>query len=687
MATPMNDDQVEKLLEPFRAAVKVQGDLVKKMKDDGVNKDDAEFKQAIHELKIRKKTLEDQIEKNMPKEESIDRLKMEDLLKRRFFYDQSFSIYGGVNGLYDYGPMGCAIKANMLAEWRRHFILEEQMLEVDCSMLTPEIVLKASGHVDRFADFMVKDVKTGECFRADHLIEAHLEKLLKAKDISKEKKEEIERLLPQIDNMKSTDMHQVIQKYQMKSPVTNNELTEPVAFNLMFATSIGPTGQLKGFLRPETAQGMFVNFKRLLEFNQGRLPFAAAQIGNSFRNEISPRSGLIRVREFTMAEIEHFVDPTDKSHPKFADLADLQIQLYSASNQMNGESAKFVRLGDAVQTKLINNETLGYFIGRIYLFMTKVGVDKHRLRFRQHMSNEMAHYACDCWDAECKTTYGWVECVGCADRSCYDLTQHTKFSGVQLAAERSLDAPKKVSVNETQVFANVMGKVFAKDTGLVVKHLQQLPDDEAKSLNEKLDQGPQKITIDEKQFEVTRQMFAFRTVEKTVHVESFVPSVIEPSFGIGRIMYAMWEHSFQVRPESDQRAFFTLPPIIAPYKCAVLPLSNNDELKPFIKQISALLTQAGISHKIDNSSGSIGRRYARSDEIAIPFAITIDFDTLKQPYTVTLRERDSMKQIRANIDEMASILQGLSLGTISWGEICSKYPEFIEQQSTKESQD
>lgn len=223
----------------------------------------------------------------MPKEESIDRLKMEDLLKRRFFYDQSFSIYGGVNGLYDYGPMGCAIKANMLAEWRRHFILEEQMLEVDCSMLTPEIVLKfdisnqfetirksfvlpfscrASGHVDRFADFMVKDVKTGECFRADHLIEgnksllkmsienfllsfffsAHLEKLLKAKDISKEKKEEIERLLPHIDNMKSADMHQVIQKYQMKSPITNNELSEPVAFNLMFATSIGPTGQLKG---------------------------------------------------------------------------------------------------------------------------------------------------------------------------------------------------------------------------------------------------------------------------------------------------------------------------------------------------------------------------------------------------------------------------------------------------------
>src|ERR1700734_818447 len=112
-----------------------------------------------------------------------------------------------------------------------------------------------------------------------------------------------------------------------------------------------------------------------------------------------------------MAEIEHFVDPNDKTHPKFETVADLKVQLYSAVNQMSGESPQLIRLDDAVRTKLINNETLGYFIGRIYLFMIKVGIDKNRLRFRQHMSNEMAHYACDCWDVECKTSYGWVECV------------------------------------------------------------------------------------------------------------------------------------------------------------------------------------------------------------------------------------------------------------------------------------
>ena len=193
--------------------------------------------------------------------------------------------------------------------------------------------------------------------------------------------------------------------------------------------------------------------------------------------------------EFTMAEIEHFVDPNDKSHPKFENVANLEIYLYSASNQMNGESAQLIRLRDAVHSKLINNETLGYFIGRIYLFMTKIGIDQRRLRFRQHMSNEMAHYACDCWDAECKTTYGWVECVGCADRSCFDLTQHAKFSGERLVAERPLGTPKKVQVNEVQAHASVISKSFGRDTSAIIQYLQKLSHDDARILHDKLEQG------------------------------------------------------------------------------------------------------------------------------------------------------------------------------------------------------
>ena len=161
-----------------------------------------------------------------------------------------------------------------------------------------------------------------------------------------------------------------------------------------------------------------MNFKRLLEFNNGRLPFASAQIGKAFRNEISPRSGLIRVREFEMAEIEHFVDPKKKNDfPKFDKIANLSINFYSACDQMDGKPMKEAPLGEAVSTGMIANKTLGYYIGRIFQFLVKMGVAKDKLRFRQHMGNEMAHYACDCWDAECKTSYVCVSmydiCVWC----------------------------------------------------------------------------------------------------------------------------------------------------------------------------------------------------------------------------------------------------------------------------------
>ncbi|CAG2053455.1 unnamed protein product [Timema podura] len=422
----------------------LQGDLVRSLKTNGAP--ELDVKKAVAELKLRKKILEDKELALAPSDATFDRAKMEDLLRRRFFYDQSFAIYGGITGQFDFGPMGCALKANLLNAWRSFFVLEEQMLEVDCSVLTPEPVLKASGHVDRFADLMVKDIGTGECFRLDHLIKAHLEKLAADKKISQATKEECQDIIVKLDGMTKQDMSDVIQKFNIHSPLTGNELTEPIEFNLMFATQIGPSGLIKGFLRPETAQGIFVNFKRLLEFNQGRLPFAAAQIGNAFRNEISPRSGLIRVREFTMAEIEHFCDPNDKQHPKFDSVKETELLLYSACNQMDGKSAEIIKIGDAVQRGLVANQTLGYFMARIQQFLILVGIDTSKLRFRQHMSNEMAHYACDCWDAEMLTSYGWIECVGCADRSAFDLTQHTKATGVRLAAEKKLQEPKVIEL-------------------------------------------------------------------------------------------------------------------------------------------------------------------------------------------------------------------------------------------------
>lgn len=679
----MTDPKIEAELAPLRESVKEQGDLVRKLKSEGAPEIDV--KKAVNELKARKKILEDRELSLAPQVASFDRARMEDLLKRRFFYDQSFAIYGGITGQYDFGPMGCALKSNMINTWRQFFVLEEQMLEVDCSILTPEPVLKASGHVDRFADLMTKDVKNGECFRLDHLIKNHLEKLAAAKDATPELKEECTDIVIKLDGMTKDEMAAIMRKYAMKSPITGNELTEPIEFNLMFGTQIGPTGLVKGFLRPETAQGIFVNFKRLLEFNQGRLPFAAAQIGNSFRNEISPRSGLIRVREFTMCEIEHFCDPLAKDHPKFENVADTVMTLYSACNQMDGKSAQQVRIGDAVASGLVANETLGYFMARIQMFMHRIGILPERLRFRQHMGNEMAHYACDCWDAECLTSYGWIECVGCADRSAYDLTQHTKATGVRLVAEKKLPAPKTIEVTEVVPNKAAIGKAFKKEAKGITEALARLSLEEVSDIGKSLEaSGEYTLTVADggPEVKLTNDLIAVKTTSKTVHVEEITPSVIEPSFGIGRIMYSLLEHSFRMREGDEQRSYFSLPPVVAPLKCSVLPLSNNAEFAPFVKKISSALTSVDVSHKVDDSSGSIGRRYARTDEIAIPYGITIDFDTLKEPHSVTLRERDSMKQVRIGLDEVANTIRDLATGRSSWAEVEQKYPKFEQQEAS-----
>uniref|UniRef100_A0A8C3SX53 Glycine--tRNA ligase n=1 Tax=Chelydra serpentina TaxID=8475 RepID=A0A8C3SX53_CHESE len=623
---------------------------------------------AVAELKARKRILEAKELALQPKDDIVDRSKMEDTLKRRFFYDQAFAIYGGVSGLYDFGPVGCALKNNIIQAWRQHFIQEDQILEIDCTMLTPEPVLKTSGHVEKFADFMVKDVKNGECFRADHLLKAHLQKLMSDKKCTAEKKTEMENVLTQLDNYSQQELGDLFVNYNVKSPITGNDLSPPVSFNLMFKTSIGPGGNMLGYLRPETAQGIFLNFKRLLEFNQGKLPFAAAQIGNSFRNEISPRSGLIRVREFTMAEIEHFVDPSEKYHPKFQSVADLHILLYSSKAQVSGQSAHMMRLGDAVEQGVINNSVLGYFIGRIYLYLVKVGVSPDKLRFRQHMENEMAHYACDCWDAESKTSY-------------------VSFRIKPTSKVLSCAFPVNYISNVVQFEANkgAVGKAYKKDAKLVLEYLSICDEcyisEMEKLLNEK---GEFTVETEGKTFQLTKDMVSVKRFQKTLHVEEIIPNVIEPSFGIGRIMYTVFEHTFHVREGDEQRTFFSFPAVVAPFKCSVLPLSQNQEFVPFVKELSEALTRNGVSHKVDDSSGSIGRRYARTDEIGVAFGITIDFDTVnKVPHTATLRDRDSMRQIRAEVSELPTIIRDLANNYLTWADVEAKYPLFEGQETGK----
>ncbi|KAL4868507.1 hypothetical protein BDV12DRAFT_185876 [Aspergillus spectabilis] len=639
--------------------------------------------------------------------QAVDRSVLDSMLRRRLFYTPSFEIYGGVSGLYDYGPPGCAVLNNIVETWRKHFVLEEDMLEVDCTMLTPHEVLKTSGHVDKFADWMCKDPKTGEIFRADHLVEEVFEARLKGdkeargqkvvvdaeKEAKKKKKakseavklddavvKEYEELLAQIDNFDGPQLEQIIAKYDIRNPVTGGNLLPPVAFNLMFQTSIGPSSNMPGYLRPETAQGQFLNFQKLLEFNQQAMPFASASIGKSFRNEISPRAGLLRVREFLMAEIEHFVDPEGgKKHARFEEVKDTELTLLNRDVQLSGSTqTEKMTVGKAVETGLVDNETLGYFLARIQAFLLKLGVDPTKLRFRQHMANEMAHYACDCWDAELQTSYGWIECVGCADRSAYDLNVHKNKTGAPLVVREIRPEPLKIEEWQVDLDKKKFGPRFKKDGKTVEAAIDALSQELREKLALELKQNG-KIEVDvasvaSGKVELEKDIINIEKRTRVENIREYTPNVIEPSFGIGRILYSVMEHVYWYREGDEARGVLSFPPAIAPTKVLLVPLSTNPAFRPLVQRLTTSLRRLGVSSRVDDSSASIGKRYARNDELGTPFGITVDFQSVKDN-TFTLRDRDSTKQVRAGEDEILQALKSLVEAEETWEDIRQRLPE------------
>ncbi|CAO3675499.1 unnamed protein product [Umbelopsis vinacea] len=632
---------------------------------------------------------------------NFNRSQLEQLISRRFFYAPSFSIYGGVAGLYDYGPTGCALMSNIIQLWRNHFVLEEEMLEVDTTIMTPAEVLKTSGHVEKFTvlearlqgDKEAKAAAAGQtqveaATVTDPATAKKANKKKKSKVVAVELKPEekiaYEEILAKIDNYSGPELGEIIEKWAIKTP-EGNDLTPPQAFNLMFESSIGPTGHLKGYLRPETAQGQFLNFKKLLEFNNDKMPFASASIGRSFRNEISPRSGLLRVREFTMAEIEHFVDPENKDHSRFDDVKDIKLNLLAAKVQLQGSTEITVMtIGDAVAQGVIDNKTLGYFIGRIYLFLIKIGINPDKLRFRQHMHNEMAHYACDCWDAEIRSSYGWIECVGCADRSAYDLTVHSKRTKEKLVVREQLDEPKVFDKLQLEVNKKVFGPKFKKNAKAVEEALLSLSEDGLQKLKDELDASEKtSIQAEGQDYELTKTEITIERVTVTEHIREYTPNVIEPSFGLGRILYSLLEHVWWKRDNDEDRNVLSFPAVVAPYKCCLLPLSGNPVFAPVARNLSQQLRSKNISTRTDDSKASIGRRYARNDELGIPFSITIDFQTVEDG-TITLRERDSTKQIREKTEVILQVLKDLSEETTTWEKVVATYPAFSTKDADEE---
>jgi glycyl-tRNA synthetase len=424
----------------------------------------------------------------------VDMDKIVSLCKRRGLIFPSSEIYGGLASCWDYGPMGVELKRNVRDAWWKAIVHErDDVVGLDTSIMMHPGVWAASGHIDSFTDPLVECKSCHLRWRAD-AIEGK------------------------------------------RCPKCDGELTEPRMFNLMFKTSMGPVEEEAStiYLRPETAQGIFVNFENVVTTSRKKLPLGIAQIGKSFRNEITPGNFVFRTREFEHMELEYFVKPgTDK-------------------------------------------EWLDYWVKERFDWYVKLGIRKENLRLRQHGKDELAHYARDCYDIEYLFPMGWSELEGIANRGDFDLAQHAKCSGKELS-------------------------YYDAEAG-----------------------------------------------------EKYVPYVIEPSAGVDRSLLAFIIDAYdEEEVEGEKRTVLHLHRSLAPVKVAVLPLSRNEKLTPLAKEVFNKLCPDFVTDYDD--SQSIGRRYRRQDEIGTPFCVTIDFESLEDKQ-VTIRERDSLAQIRVPVEELGKIL-------------------------------
>ena len=421
--------------------------------------------------------------------------KLVSLCRRRGFIFPSSEIYGGLSSCWDYGPLGVELKRNIKQVWWRAAVQErDDMVGLDASILMHPQTWEASGHLEGFTDPLVECKSCHLRWRSDEL---------------------------------KGD----------KCPSCGGELTEPRLFNLMFKTFIGPIEEQASvvYLRPETAQGMFVNFENVINTTRKRLPFGIAQIGKAFRNEVTTGNFIFRCREFERMEIEFFVRPeTDK-------------------------------------------QWFDYWVEERTNWYVKLGIKREHLRLRPHSKKKLAHYARECSDIDYLFPMGWAELEGIANRGDYDLVQHASSSGKSLTYY----------------------------------------DEESK--------------------------------------EHIVPYIIEPSAGVDRTALALLCDAYDEDiAEGEKRVLLHFHPTLAPFKAAVLPLSRKETLAPLAKGIYADLRRQWMVNYDD--AQSIGRRYRRQDEIGTPFCITVDFQSLEDKQ-VTIRERDTLNQIRVPIAELKATLQ------------------------------
>ena len=599
-----------------------------------------------------------------------------DLAKRRGLFFPADEAYGGAAGFYAYGPRGADLKRRIEESWRRRFVVREGHELVDSPTVIPEPVFEASGHLDGFDDALIACPECDAHHRADHLVE----------DAG---------VVADAEDLRPAALEDLVAEHDVRCPTCGERLAgQPVeAFDLMFETRAGPGDGRPAYLRPETAQGTLVEFPRLKTYARNQLPFGVAQIGRGYRNEINPRKAIVRVRELTMAELQQFYDP-ERADPPLSAVDDVPLRLLPVERQdedadgdVDEDDAREpieTTVAEAVDRDVVANAWLAYYLGVARAWLDRVGVDPDRLRFRQHREDELAHYAVECWDAEAEVSVGptsedadretadeeWIELAGIADREDHDLANHAAHSNDDFTLFREYDEPRHVERPTVDPDMSEIGPRFGERADAVVDALERLAVEDPDAFETEADaaDGDDAVTIevDGEPHEIPAEWVNVRVAERIERGEHVRPHVVEPAFGVDRVLYATVVHSLRRdEVDGDPRTVLSLPPEIAPTPVAVFPLTDDNAERA--RDLVDRLRRRGVDAAYDDS-GSIGRRYRRQDEVGTPVCVTLDERTPADD-AATLRDRDSTEQVRVPLDDVPDLVSRLRAGETTFDSL------------------
>ncbi len=555
---------------------------------------------------------------------------IDELARRRGFFWQAYEIYGGVSGFATYGFLGAKLKQNIEKKVRDLFVNKLGMLEIESPIVGPSKVFESSGHVDHFKEPMVECLKCNRRFRADHLL----------REFTEIRESEAEK-------MSLKEVEQEILRHQIRCPECSGPLGEPKQFLTMFKTTIGPYSEATGYGRPEAAQGIFVEFRRLYEMARGKLPFGVMQIGHALRNEISPRQGLIRLREFTIIDLEFFFDPEKPDCHLLERFEDETLPLVLAESRLQkSDETVEVTVKEALKKGYVKAEWQAVFMAIAKKLLVDLGVPAERQRFIEKLPWEKAHYAVQSFDQEIRVErWGWIEVSGHAYRTDYDLQSHMQSSGMDMSVFREHEETVETEETVIEPLMAKLGPAFKGEAARVAEMLSQADQEEVeKNLNKK---GYYMLG----EFKILPEHVKATSKRAKKRGERFVPHVVEPSFGSDRLVYVALEYAYHVK---DDRALLSFPRDIAPTQIGVFPLVSKDGIPEKALQVYEQLIDEGFTVEYDEA-GSIGRRYARADEVGTQLDVTVDYETLEDN-TVTIRNRDTWKQVRNRVEELPQLL-------------------------------